>query len=113
MPIQNMERVKTIEGDVLIVGVEGTNGNYLMWQKGLTEATGMNDGVYFEMNDQIHGGYNLVKECAVDSEGVNLSLVNGESIKFPFRPGYSAQQELKQGLQEIYQGAEHVLRFSI
>ena len=81
--------------------------------KGLSESTGMNDGVYFEMNDQIHGGYNLVKECVMDSESVNLSLVNGESVKFPFPPGFNAQQELKQGLREIYQGAEHVLRFSI
>ena len=108
-----MEIVKIIEDDVLIVGVEGLNGGYLMWQRGLTEATGMNDGIYFEMNDQIHGGYNLVKECTVNSESVNFSLINGESVEFSFPPGFTAQLELKQGLQEIYQGAEHVLRFSI
>jgi hypothetical protein len=113
MPIYNMQRIKTVEDDVLIVGIEGLNGSYLMWQKGLSEYTGINDGIYFEMNDQIHCGYNLVKECTMDSEGVTLSLVNGESVKFLFPPGFDAQLELKQGLREIYQGAEHVLRFSI
>ena len=108
-----MQRIKTVEDDVLIVGIEGLNGSYLMWQKGLSESTGINDGVYFEMNDQIHGGYNLVKKCAMDNEGVTLSLVGGESVKFPFPPGFDAQLELKQGLREIYQGVEHVLRFSI
>lgn len=108
-----MDRIKTIENDVLIVGLEGTNGSYLIWQKGLTEATGKNDGVYFEMNDQIHGGYNLVQECRLDAQGVYLRLSNGESINFKYPPGFEAQLELKQGLQEIYQGAEYILQFSI
>jgi len=57
--------VEIIENDVLVVSVQSLDGSYFMWQKGLTEDTGSNEGIYFEIDDQINGGHDTVEECTM------------------------------------------------
>ncbi len=43
--------IELIENDVLVVSLLGAGDKYFMWQKGLTEDVGSEDGVYFEYDD--------------------------------------------------------------
>ena len=107
------EPIEILENDVLAVGVTGLDGSYVMWQKGLTEAVGSEDGIYFEIDDQSNGGYNIVKECTVTNDGIHLVLVSGKLEHFYFPPDFNKVTELQESLEKIYQGSEHVLEFSI
>lgn len=105
--------IENIEDDVLTVAVQGWDDGYVLWQRGLTKDVGSEDGVYFEYDDQINGGYNNVKECTVTSDGIHIVLVNDELAHFYFNKGFDKFAELKAGLEKVYQGNEHVLEFSI
>jgi len=105
--------IENIENDVLTVAVQGWGGGYVMWQRGLTEEVGSEDGIYFEYDDQKNGGYNNVQECTVTSDGIHIVLTNGQLAHFYFSKGFNKYSELKTGLNNIYQGNKHVLEFSI
>jgi len=105
--------IETIEGDVLSVAVQGWDNSYILWQKGLTEDVGSEDGVYFECDDQKNSGYNNVKECTVTNDGIHIVLANDTLAHFYFIKGFNKFSELKSGLENIYQGNELVLEFSI
>lgn len=104
---------ENIEDAVLTVSVQGWDDGYVLWQKGLTKDVGLEDGVYFEYDDQIIGGYNNVKECTVTSDGIHIVLANDELAHFYFDTGFDKFAELKAGLEKVYQGNEHVLEFSV
>ncbi len=105
--------IESIENDVLTVAVQGWDNGYVLWQKGLTEEVGSKDGIYFEYDDQINGGYNNVKECTVTSDGIHVVLANDQLAHFYFNKGFNKFTELKTGLEKIYHGNLHVLEFSI
>ena len=114
--LENMSyehEIENIENDVLTVAVQGWDDGYVLWQRGLTKESGSEDGVYFEYDDQINGGYNNIKELTVTSDGIHIVLVNNELAHFYFLKGFDKYSELKAGLQKIFQGNERVLEFSI
>lgn len=105
--------IEFIENDVLVVSVVGTDGSYFMWQKGLTEGVGSDDGIYFEFNDQINGRHNQVKECTVTNDGIHVVLTNGNLEHFYFPPNFDKFQELQAGLNKIYAEQSDIVEFSI
>jgi hypothetical protein len=105
--------IEIIENDVLVVSVVGSDGCYFMWQKGLTEEVGSEDGIYFEFDDQINGRHNQVKECKVTSDGIHVVLTNGKSEHFYFPPKFNKFQELQAGLNKIYAEQGGIIEFSI
>ena len=68
----------TVEEGVLVVGIELESASYLLFQKGVEEATGKDELSYFEYGDQSLGGYGLVKRCTL-SDG-ELSVVLGKPL---------------------------------
>lgn len=107
------EPIEHIENDVLTIGVAGDDGRYLLWQKGLTPETGSEDGVYFEFNDQINGGYEIIQTCTVTNEGIAVVLANGKSEHFCFPKGFDKLSELKAGLNKVYQNKKSPVKFCI
>ncbi|QKX17756.1 hypothetical protein [Microbulbifer sp. YPW1] len=106
-------RIELVENDVCTVSMAGNCGRYFMWQKGLTEQTGSKDGIYFEYNDQINGGYNTASHCVVESTGLRVTLVSTETIFLGFPKNFSQLNELKAALKKVYAEREDALEFSI
>jgi len=106
-------QIEIVENNVLVVSVVDEDGSYFMWQKGLTEEVGSDDGIYFEFNDQINGRHNQVKRCTVTNDSIQVALANGNSEHFYFATNFDKFQELQAGLNKIY--AEHggIIEFSI
>ncbi len=116
MPRESMSYdhpIEIIENDVLVVSVLGSDGSYFMWQKGLTEDVGSEDGIYFEFDDQINGGHNQVKECTVTNDGIHVVLGNGKLEHFYFPPKFDKFKELQAGLNKIYAEQGGIFEFSI
>lgn len=107
------QKIKSIENDVLIVAVQDSARGYFLWQKGLTKEAASEDGVYFEFDDPVNGGYNIVKECTIDTDGIHAVLSNGHLAHFYFPKEFTKYSELKRGLLKVYEGAEHLLEFHI
>ncbi len=105
--------IEIVENDVLIVSVLGADDSYFMWQKGLTEEAGSDDGIYFEFDDQINGGHNLVTECTVTNDGIQVALANGKLEHFYFPHTFDKYKELQAGLNNIYAESGGILEFSI
>ncbi|MCW8875696.1 MAG: hypothetical protein OQK51_01450 [Kangiellaceae bacterium] len=105
--------IEIVENDVLLVSVLGADDSYFMWQKGLTKEVGSDDGIYFEFDDQINGGHNLVTECTVTNDGIHVVLSNGKLENFYFPPDFDKYKELKDGLNNIYAEQRGILEFSI
>jgi hypothetical protein len=104
-------KIESIEDDILTVVVQGYDNNYLLWQRGLTTEAGSNNGIYFEDNEQIHNGYNQVKECTITPDGIHIVLFKNQLIHFYFAKGFNQFTELQTSLEKIYQGNEDVLAF--
>lgn len=62
------------ELDVLVVCFMVASGDYVLFQQGLTEHAGLNAPPYFEFNDQLYGGYGIVKSCVVTRSQVIIKL---------------------------------------
>jgi len=105
--------IEIVENDVLVVSVVDSDGNYFMWQKGLTEEVGSEDGIYFEFNDQINGRHNQATKCTVTNSGIQVLLTNGKLEQFYFPPNFNKLQELQVGLNKIYAGHGGIVEFSI
>ena len=101
----------TIENDVMVVGIQGAGDHYMIWQIGLTPEAGSEEGVYFEYDDQINGGYNHLVECFVSSKGILVSESDGTRHELVFPEPLASISDLQAELSKIYVGAEHVLRF--
>lgn len=108
-----VDPIEIIENDVLVVAVQGKDGGYFMWQKGLTKEVGSDDGIYFEFNDQINGSFNQVKECTVTNDGIHVILSNGNSEHVYFPPNFDKLEELQVGLNKIYAEQGDIVEFSI
>lgn len=104
--------IETQENDVLVVAIQDNEGSYFMWQKGLTEDVGSEDGIYFEFNDQINGGHNIVKECTIDRDGIHVVFSDSKLEHFYFPQGFNKYDDLKKGLLKIYEGIDGILEFN-
>lgn len=107
------EPIEHLENDVLTVSVFKADSNYVLWQKGLAPEAGSEDGVYFEYNDQINGGYNSISACSISAEGIEVSLSNGKGTYLRFPTGFDKLSELKAGLTKIYRDTECPVEFCI
>jgi len=108
-----MSYQEQIENDVLVVGVVDAEGSYFMWQRGLTEDVGSEDGIYFEFDDQINGGHDILVECTIDRDGIHVVLANGNLEHFYFPNDFKQLEELKSGLAKIYEGNNNVVEYCI
>ncbi|MBX9899300.1 MAG: hypothetical protein K2Y28_00825 [Burkholderiaceae bacterium] len=111
--MSHVDPIEIVENDVLVVVVQGEDGGYFMWQKGLTKEVGSDDGIYFEFNDQIKGSFNQVKECTITNDGIQVKLSNGNSEHFYFPPNFDKLDELKVGLNKIYAEQGGIVAFNI
>lgn len=105
--------IEIVENDVLVVSVVGSDGSYFMWQKGLTEEVGSDDGIYFEFDDQINGRHNQVKECTVTNDGIHVVLANDNLEHFYFPPNFDKFKELQVGLNRMYAEQSGIVEFRI
>jgi hypothetical protein len=105
--------IEIVENDVLVVSVLAADGSYFMWQKGLTEEVGSDDGIYFEFNDQINGGHNQLTECRVTNESIHVVFAGGKLEDLNFPPSFDKHKELKASLNKIYAEQGVILEFSI
>ncbi len=55
----------SIECDVLVVGINMSNGEYILFQQQIEKEEAMNSPPYFEYKDQLYGGYGLIKKCTL------------------------------------------------
>lgn len=94
--------IEIVENDVFFVSVLGSDDSYFMWQKGLAEEVGSEDGIYFEFDDQINGGHNLVTECTVTNDGIHVLLTNRKLKHHYFPPRFDKYKEMQAGLNKIY-----------
>ena len=105
------DQIAVEQDNVLSVGVEDGQGRHFIWQRGLGVDTGLNDGVYFEFDDQINGGYNIARKVVVSGGGIEVTLSSGETVGIRYPHGFANHQALNSALQQIYQGREDVLEF--
>ncbi|MBY0573087.1 MAG: hypothetical protein K2P84_05360, partial [Undibacterium sp.] len=108
-----VDPIEIVENDLLVVAVQGTDGSYFMWQKGLTKEVGSDDGIYFEFNDQINGSFNQVEGCTVTNKSIHVKLSNGNVVHFHFPPNFDKLEELQVGLIKIYAEQGDIVEFSI
>jgi|GEM_PF-1419828 len=108
-----MNYYRNIENDVLTVGIQASDGRYILWQKGLTTEVGSGDGIYFEYDDQVNGAYDNINECTINKAGIHLVLQNQRKFCFQFDEGFEEFLKLKDGLDEIYRGIETIRNISI
>lgn len=111
--MSHIDPIEIVENDVLVVVVQGADGSYFMWQKGLTKEVGSDDGIYFEFNDQIKGSFNQVKKCTVTNDGIHVILSNGNSEHFYFPSNFDKLEELQLGLNKIYADQGGIIEFNI
>jgi hypothetical protein len=64
----------SIELDVRVVGFLVDSGDYVLFQQGLTPDAGSDEPPYLEFNDQLYGGYGLVKSCASTPSQIIIEL---------------------------------------
>ena len=107
------EPIESIYDDVLIVGVTDLADSYFLWQRGLTEDTGSEDGIHFEFDDQINGGYDIVKVCIVTTDGIHVELTDGKRVQFYFPNGFDKFEKLEAGLSKIYSDNLSILKFNV
>jgi hypothetical protein len=87
------------EDGVRLVGASNGDGEYLLWQQDDTDPK----KVHFEYNDQVNSGYNAIKECAVDSDGCHIVLIDGKMLHFYWHPPRHRDLDLfVRGLVSIY-----------
>lgn len=107
------DRIENLENDVLTICIGEVDGCYFMWKKGLTEDVGSEDGIYFEFDDKVNGGANIVKECTVTNDGVHVVLTSGDLKHLYFPSCFGKHDELKRGLNKIYEGEKNVVEYCI
>lgn len=102
-----------IELDVLVLGFLMESGEYVLFQQSLTEDSGLNEPPYFEFNDQLYGGYGIVKSCEVTRsqviveltqplKGITKVLVGLDDLQVDY-------QDIINQLRKIFIGNEEVL----
>ena len=68
------EITSILEGGVLVLGLTTLDGGYVILQREINENLLGADPPYFEINDQINGGYDLVDSLVIDWYSIDVSL---------------------------------------
>jgi hypothetical protein len=107
----------SIELDVLVVGFLMDSGGYVIFQQSLTKDAGISEPPYFEFNDQLTGGYDLVRSCAVTRSQVIIELsrpLNGiTKFLVELTELEDDHQDIIDQLRKIFVGNENVLSIQI
>jgi len=87
-----------LENGIHIVGAYNTEEDYVLWQKSENEHE-----INFEWNSQSNSGYDIVKECTLDRDGMHIVLKDSKMLHFYFSNClYLEWKKLSDGLQKIY-----------
>ena len=69
------------EDDILILGFRDSNEtNYLVLSQNMDEIEADGKTLYIEINDQLFGGYDLIKELTIGNQELEIKL-NNEGIE--------------------------------
>lgn len=60
-----------LEHGVHVCGVRGADEKYVLFQRGESEGAG---SIHFEYSSQLHGGYDLVRECRLSRRCLSIDL---------------------------------------
>ena len=75
------------EDGVTIIGASNGDSDYCLWQVSNDDK----NSIYFEHEDQINGGYNIIVECSVMADGIHIVLANSQLYHFYFNDVSSEQ----------------------
>ena len=93
------------EENTHIVGVQNSASDYMLWQKSTAD-----NNVHFEWDSQTNSGYNIVKECTVDKDGVHIVLKNTQLVHFYFLKCLDEEWlEFTNGLKKLYEKYPSIL----
>lgn len=114
--IANRIGCETFEG-TLIAGIGNESTGYVMFQRGTTAETGKDKPPYFEFDDQLNGGTDIVESVELSN---NLLTIDIDKSRFDieiFRLTLDATpeelQQLASQLSKIFDGYEDMLHINI
>ncbi len=91
--------------------------HYINFQRPLAIGGAEDEGVYFEIDDQLCGGYNIVASCELQPGALVITLsktfkgMNSELIVVRFEAHASkGLQPIDEGLRKVFVGHENLLR---
>ncbi len=98
------------QGDIRVVVASNGESEYVLWQFDLKDP----GHVYFEFDDQLNGGYNIVDECHVDECGCHIALQSDILVDIYWNPPRHSQlKAFVDALGEIYPASAGVLEVRI
>ena len=100
------EIANNVEDGIHVVGVQNDpEKDYLLWQRAKAEKS-----IHFEWNGQANSGYDIVKECSLDRDGIHIVLSNNKLVHFYFQKCSKEDWEiLVDGLRNIYSNDSSIL----
>ena len=102
-----MNYSESVENDVLVIRLQVSDNEYLLWQLSLDDEDVA--GVYFEFNDQLNGGYSNVKEICLMRDGIHFVMADDRLEHFYFKKKFDNYTQLVAGLTKIYKNSPSVL----
>ncbi len=94
------------EENIFIVGVTNESEEYFLWQREDDSKT----DIYFEYNEQINSGYNIIAECTVMLDGIHLVLSSGKLLHFYFNNlPYTEYKKFVESLKFLYSEQHEIL----
>ena len=100
------EMITSREDGIIMAGASNGKDDYLLWQRSDSEA----GNIYFEYNDQLNSGYDILEALTLDNDGCHLVLENGKLVHFVWHPtGHENLDEFVSQLKEIYSEAPSII----
>ncbi|MBN2267247.1 MAG: hypothetical protein JW725_02800 [Candidatus Babeliaceae bacterium] len=81
------------DGEVVIAGVIGEQGHYLLFQRYTNKKHPDDDGIYVEYNDQLYAGTDCISVCKVSKCKLEISL-SSPLYALPDVTGFDIQLDL-------------------
>jgi hypothetical protein len=102
-----MNYSESLESGVLVIELQISNDEYLLWQISPDEEN--NADVYFEFNDQLNGGYNNIKEVCLMRDGIHMVMADDRLEHFYFDKKFNDYTRLVSGLKKVYRNNRSIL----
>ena len=91
--------------------------HYISFQRPIEIGSTDHEGIYFEIDDQIHGGCDLISEITIKENFIKVKLKNSAG-DIPYNeitvnfdsPASEDLQSIIQGLQKVFIGYEHLCK---
>lgn len=91
--------------------------HYINFQRASKIGSADDEGIYFEIDDQIQGGYNLISEILIRDNSIKV-LFNDGASDIPFNeitvtfdsPASEGLESIIDGLQKVFKGYEHLCK---